>query len=322
LPDGADFVTAVTVYARRILQIYVVLTVLVFALCWLSVGDGFDALLLALSAISTGGFAPTNASLSQLPFGAQLAVMGCGVAGAIALPVYLRLRQGAWRQVVANGELRMFLLLLLIVCVLLGFLISHQTHTSGPYLSSEQGLGIAIILGLSALSTTGFTNVDVQTLDSAIKLVVIAAMFTGGCLGSTAGGFKIFRLQVLGQLLLTTLRKASAPPHAVIEARVQGREITPDQIQVAMLTGSLLVACVICSWLVFLYYGYPPMNSLFDVVSAVGTVGLSTGVTSAELPGLLKTVLCIDMIAGRVEVLALLCLFYPGIWLGTRNPAL
>lgn len=316
LPEGADFVSSITVYARHILKIYLFLTLVVLGICWASVESGFDALQLAFSAISTGGFAPTNASLSQLPIASQLVVMICGVLGAVSLPIYLRLRRGAWRQVLHNGELRLFLILLVGICVLLSSLLI--TH----YADSERGLNVGVILGLSALSTTGFTNADIQSLSSTVKLVVIAAMFIGGSLGSTAGGFKVFRLQVFSQLLITTLRKASAPPHAVIEARIQGRAITPDQIQIAMLTGTLLVGCIIFSWLVFLYYGYNPMDSLFEVTSAVGTVGLSAGVVSADMPVVLKTVLCVDMIAGRVEVLALLCLLYPGIWTGIRNPAL
>jgi trk system potassium uptake protein TrkH len=108
----------------------------------------------------------------------------------------------------------------------------------------------------------------------------------------------------------------------VIEARIQGKVLTQEQIQLAMLTGSLLLGLIVLSWLIFLFYGYPPLPALFEVVSAVGTVGLSAGVTQADLPLALKTVLCIDMIAGRVEVVALLCCLYPGVWLGHRNPAI
>jgi trk system potassium uptake protein TrkH len=55
---------------------------------------------------------------------------------------------------------------------------------------------------------------------------------------------------------------------------------------------------------------------LFDVVSAVATVGLSTGVTGPELPSLLKGLLCIDMLIGRLEGVALLLVLYPRTWIG------
>ena len=63
----------------------------------------------------------------------------------------------------------------------------------------------------------------------------------------------------------------------------------------------------------------PPLDSLFDVVSAVSLTGLSTGVTGHELPALLKTVLALDMLAGRVEIIGLVVLLYPGTWIGKRR---
>ena len=53
-------------------------------------------------------------------------------------------------------------------------------------------------------------------------------------------------------------------------------------------------------------------------VSATGTVGLSAGITSPALPALLKGVLCIDMLMGRLEIIAWLVLIYPGTWFGRR----
>jgi trk system potassium uptake protein TrkH len=58
---------------------------------------------------------------------------------------------------------------------------------------------------------------------------------------------------------------------------------------------------------------------LFDVVSAVATAGLSVGVVSATLAPALKAVLCMDMLMGRVEVIAFLVLLYPRTWLGRKR---
>jgi trk system potassium uptake protein len=83
--------------------------------------------------------------------------------------------------------------------------------------------------------------------------------------------------------------------------------------------GALFAATVVSSWLVFLLYGYPALDALFEVVSAVATVGLSTGITAPELPGLLKGVLGADMLLGRLEFVALLVVLLPGTWLGRKN---
>jgi trk system potassium uptake protein TrkH len=66
-------------------------------------------------------------------------------------------------------------------------------------------------------------------------------------------------------------------------------------------------------------FGYAPLDALFEVTSAVGTVGLSTGVTGPDLEWPLKVVLCVNMILGRLEALALLVVLYPGTWVSKRG---
>jgi trk system potassium uptake protein TrkH len=76
------------------------------------------------------------------------------------------------------------------------------------------------------------------------------------------------------------------------------------------------VGVIVASWAAFLIHGYPALDALFEVVSAVGTAGLSVGVASPTLEPLLKAVLCLDMLMGRVEVLAFVVLLYPRTWIG------
>ncbi|MCE9684806.1 hypothetical protein LZP73_01075 [Shewanella sp. AS16] len=313
VPEGQDMVLTVKVYARRILHIYLLLTLVAILVCWLCFGDLFNGLLHGLSAISTGGFSSRDDSLAGLAFSGQLGVMLMGMSGAVSLAIYLRIQQRAWHAIGQNQELRLFLWLTLLVCAVLVWL-----ELAGPSSGQPGDWRHGVILGLSALSTTGFSNTEVASLGEAGKLVLIFAMFLGGCLGSTAGGCKMFRLLLLWRLLLTSLRRTCAAPHAVIEPRLQGKVLNQEQLQQAMLSIGLLAVLCLPSWLAFLCYGYEPLDALFEVVSAVGTVGLSTGITASQLPWLLKAVLCVDMIAGRLEVLALLCLFYPGVWLGRR----
>jgi trk system potassium uptake protein TrkH len=78
-------------------------------------------------------------------------------------------------------------------------------------------------------------------------------------------------------------------------------------------------AVSVLSWLAFLLHGYDPLDALFEVTSALGTVGLSTGITSSGLEGVLKGVLCLDMLAGRVEFIAILVTLAPRTWLGRRE---
>ena len=108
------------------------------------------------------------------------------------------------------------------------------------------------------------------------------------------------------------------PPHAVSEPSLGDRTLEQDDIERALLLILLFLIIIIISWLIFLACEQDPLQSLFEVASAVGTVGLSSGLTSHELTPLLKSVLCVDMLSGRVEIIALLVVLYPGTWLGKR----
>lgn len=84
----------------------------------------------------------------------------------------------------------------------------------------------------------------------------------------------------------------------------------------------LFLAVALGSWLVFVAAGLAPLDSLFEVTSAVGTVALSIGITQAGLGAGLELVLAFDMLAGRLEILALLVLAQPRPWLGRRLESL
>ncbi|MCG6860921.1 MAG: TrkH family potassium uptake protein, partial [Chromatiaceae bacterium] len=81
----------------------------------------------------------------------------------------------------------------------------------------------------------------------------------------------------------------------------------------------LWILVVAASWFPFLVCGYDPLDALFEVVSATGTVGLSSGISAPALEPALKVVLGLDMLLGRVEIIALLVVLYPPTWFGRRR---
>jgi trk system potassium uptake protein TrkH len=175
---------------------------------------------------------------------------------------------------------------------------------------------------MSTQSTTGFSTVAIGDLDDASRLAMIGAMLVGGSVGSSAGGFKLLRFLLLLRLLQLVLARAAAPRHAVIDVRLGGRLIDDEDLWRATLLMVMFALVVFLSWLAFLIHGYPALDALFEVVSATATVGLSTGITRPDLEPLLKAVLCFDMLAGRVEIFALLVVLYPGTWFGNRTETL
>jgi trk system potassium uptake protein TrkH len=108
------------------------------------------------------------------------------------------------------------------------------------------------------------------------------------------------------------------PRQAITEASLGRRRLETDEIQSTLSIIFLFLTFIGISWLVFVGMGHNPLDSLFEVVSAIGTVGLSSGISAPDLHPLLKGVLCADMLLGRLEIIVWLVLFYPRTWIGRR----
>jgi trk system potassium uptake protein TrkH len=302
-------------FAYRIMVVYVLLTLLGILLT-LTVGqDPFSAIVHILCAVSTAGFSSFNDSLAALDGpAARMVVLSACLSGAIPMALYYQAWRQGWRVLVLDREVQA---LLLVVAIFSLFLWLNLTLTTP--LDASSALARAAATVISAQTSTGFTTFDVGTLDRDAKLLLILSMFLGGSVGSTAGGIKIVRLLIFFRLLQIMIRRSALPRHAVIEPHLNGHQLGDDEIQRALLVILLYAVVMVLSWIPFVAYGYDPLDALFEVVSATGTVGLSVGITSTALEPLLKGVLCIDMLLGRVEVFALLVLCHPMTWFGTKE---
>lgn len=318
LVEGAgveSLVTTAQLHARRVLVIYSLLTLAGIVLLLLLREAPLSAVAHVMSAISTGGFSVYDDSLAGMG-GARYAVSLVSVLGAVSLPLYYLLYQRRWARFFRDAELWTLLTMGGGVCLLLWlFLLRDGT-------AADTALGHAMVMGISAQTTTGYASLSVLGLGAAAKWVLIAAMFTGGCVGSTAGGIKMLRLLVFVRLFQLILRRSAMPTHAVMVPCIGGRRLEDDDIQRALLIIILYGAGVALSWLPFLAAGYAPLDALLEVVSATGTVGLSSGITRPALETPLKLILAADMLFGRVEFVALLVVLWPGSWFGRRDSAL
>jgi trk system potassium uptake protein TrkH len=315
--EADDPIGGTKAHFRRILGVYVFLTLAtIAALCLVGVGF-FDALLYSLASVSTGGFAPHDASLAVLAAPGRIVVLAACLACSVSLVFYHRAWRGGLRglqEFARDSQLRAVLAAAAIVALLVAW-----AGVRADGLSVTTALGRGAVMAVSAQTTAGFSSVDVGSLSPAAKLGLIASMFVGGGTGSTAGGLKMLRLLVVLALLRTFLARSAMPRHAVLSGRLDGKPLDDRLVGDALLILGLMLALAGLSWIPFVAAGHDPLDSLFEVVSALGTVGLSAGVSSPQLAAPLKLVLCADMLLGRLEILAWLVLFYPGTWIGKRT---
>jgi trk system potassium uptake protein len=311
-----DLVGSTHAHARRALVIYLGLTVFGLLVIWIGGMEAFPALLHTLTAVSTAGYSAYDQSLEALPARVQYAVLVVSLTGAVSIPLYYRLYRRDLRGFAGNLQFGGLIAAAVLVSVLLA--LSLAVLEQRPW---GEALSQGVLLGVSAQSTTGFSTTDVGELHPASKLILVLSMFVGGDFGSTAGGIKILRLLIVLRLAQLLVLRACMPSHAVLEPRLGGHRLGNQDVERALLIVLLYVGLIVLTWIPFVAFAYDPLEALFEVTSAATTTGLSTGITRPELEPVLKLVLCAGMLAGRLEILALLVVFYPGAWHGKRSKA-
>lgn len=310
--EPADVAGSMRAHARRALRIYLGLTGFGIVVLLLLGASGFDAVVHTLAGVSTGGFAPRDASLAPLGRWLQCGVMGVSLLGAVSLPLYYGLWRGRWRLLRDDVEVRA---LLLFIAVLGSFLFVVARAGVG---SGGAAIPDLALLAVSGQTTTGFSTTSVQELSGAAKAGLIFSMITGGSQGSTAGGIKLLRVVLAVRLVQWLVAQTRLPAHAVTGPTLSGHRLEATELLRAASVILLFLGVLAVSWLLFLAYGYPPVEALFEVASATGTVGLSVGIARPELEPVLKGVLCTNMLLGRLEVFAVFVALAPRTWIGRR----
>ncbi len=298
-------------HAKRILVVYALLTIIGIGALLGAGSSLLDAIVHAMAAVSTGGFANRDDSFASYGISEQWIVSVISVLGAISLHLYYRPTMASLRASVSDPQFRC---LLLFVALLPSAVFALVRLTGG-----EATIGQAYFNTVSAITTAGFASSSILPFGSAAMLSICACMFVGGGIGSTAGGIKLYRLLVLFKAMQMFLRRASSGVHSQLHLRLDGKRLDYLTIEnvLAIICGYLVF--LVGSWLIFLAYGMPTMQSLYEVTSALGTAGVSSGLTSMQLPTPLKLVLICNMLLGRVETVAIIVLLAPSTWFGKRR---
>ncbi len=171
--------------------------------------------------------------------------------------------------------------------------------------NSEQKVGVlgALFQSITA-RTAGFNTVDIKGLSASSKFILILLMFIGGSPGSTAGGIKTVTLAVVVMTTIAALRKRPEVEmfNRSVRVVVVGRAITVTLLFVAVLFIATLALSVTEN-----SNGFSMSDIMFEAGSALGTVGLTTGITPS-LTNAGKLIIITTMLIGRLGPLTLLAM--------------
>lgn len=308
MPRVREIATAITL-------IYVGLTVACGLLYWLAGMTAFDALAHGLTTVSTAGFSTSDSSMGNFSPAAQWVGAVFMVAGGIPFVLYVRLLRGE-RDSLRDRQARTFLAFLLVVIAGL----TAWLLLSGRY-GLEEALRLAAFNVVSVVTTTGYATADYSLWGNAAVGVFFGLTFVGGCTGSTSGGIKIYRFEVMAKVLRSYLRHLIYPRG--IFQRVYAGRLLPDEVVASVVVFfaffficySALTLSLMALDLDFLTSASAAVATLANVGPGLGPIIGPSG-NFSSLPDTAKWLLSFGMLLGRLELFTVLVLFLPQFWRG------
>ena len=202
------------------------------------------------------------------------------------------------RKIHLQSKIVLLTTLILIVFGMVAILLLERLAGSGKW-----DFGAAFFQSVSA-RTAGFNTVEIKTLSDSSKFILMILMFIGGSPGGTAGGIKTTTLAIIIISSIATLKKRS---EVQVYRRSVGLLIVRRAITITLLFVVVLFAAGLALSVTESRNGFTLMDVMFEASSAMGTVGLSTGITSS-LTTAGKLIIIAVMFIGRVGPLTLLAM--------------
>ncbi|MEL6374954.1 MAG: TrkH family potassium uptake protein [Pseudomonadota bacterium] len=297
--------------------LYLSLTLLAATVFMLLGMTTFDAICHAMATMSTGGFSTHDESIGFFKSPAiEWAVIVFMTIAAMPYFVFIAALKGDSFALPRDSQVRGLLTLLLVASggMALWLIVNRDITTWDAIRRSVFNVS-------SILTTTGFRSGDYDIWGPLAFGVFFLLMFVGGTAGSTAGGMKIFRLQIATIITRSHVLHLLSP-NRIIALVYDGRRLASDVpfSIVAFLVSYIgtvgLVAVVLSG------FGLEIVTAISSAASAVGNVGpglgpvVGPGGSFADLPQGAKWTLALAMLFGRLELFTLLVLVRPEFWRG------
>jgi trk system potassium uptake protein TrkH len=290
---------------------------------------GWQALNHAMTGLTTGGFSVTDNSIatyeSPLVEATLLPIM---IAGAVAFPIhYAVLHDFEFSELVSDIQTRWLFILFALGVVGLSLQNALSISATTDAFATQSTLGGAVPLDaqqtdairdatfqwVSALSCTGFQSAPIGRWVAGGKVMVVGAMVVGGAAGSTVGGIKIIRAYTVVRGIVWQFSRVFLPNNAVVVVRMGDRTLDRTTMErefsEAAIVSLLWIILLVASSLVLVNltgpdFGYA--DALFEIASAQGNVGLSSGITGPTMSPIAEAMFFFNMWIGRLEIIPVL----------------
>jgi trk system potassium uptake protein len=297
----------------RLLTLYGGLTIacmLLYVMCGMSL---FQAVNHAMTTVSTGGYSTSDSSFGQFN---GTAVYWVSIIFMLTSSVpFLFLIRSIERKPSDDRQQIVFLLIVVAISSFVIFLTQRWIQDGSPF----HVFTLAVFHVVSVVTTTGYAADDYLQWGTFVVAVFFLLTFLGGCSGSTAGGFKMFRVVLLLSFILSLLRRM-VHPRRIVPPRYDGKPVSASVIEGVLIFAVLYAGTFALFSLAYACLGLDLLTAFSGSITALANVGPGVGPiigpsgTFQSLPDAAKWLLAIQMILGRLEIIAGLIILTPDFW--------
>ena len=281
----------------EIYTLYTVLGILMYIIAGMPL---FDAINATFTTISTGGMSIKNANIGAYHSDAiNIVTIIIMIIGSISFSVHYKVVKTKGLAILKDVQFQAIMALIAISSIAI-------------YLTSNIRPLDIVFQTVSAISTTGAnvpTTNAMAIWPSFTLLIICILMLIGGSSGSTVGSIKVIRVITFLKGINSTVINQLSPEGRVLSVKIGGKTIRDKEIKESSAYIALFMLFIFLGWLVMLMYGYEPLQSFFNVISAQGNNGVWIGSAVSDIPDEVKYMLIGNMWIGRLEIIPVLVLF-------------
>lgn len=309
LPRASDI-------ARSLLAVYAGLTIACI-LTYRMVGvEPLDAVVNGMATIATGGFSPTDASFTKYRGAPEYAGALFMILGSFPYIRYVQMVTGSSRSMLRDPQVHAYLrwISYAVIAVTLWRVAVSEDGVEPAFRESLFNL-------VSVFSGTGFFSGSFGGWGGFSMVVAFIVGLIGGCSSSSSGALTVFRVQVMGEAILSRIRLLHSP-HRVAPVKYSGRAVDEDSMNALIMYVYSYIFIIGVLSVLMTFSGVDMESALFGIWTSIGNIGYGYGPmvartgTFVDFPEAAKWIMIVTMLMGRLALLAVFVIVLPRFWRG------
>lgn len=312
-PEKDKLVPKAMSTARILYGMYLTLTVIEMVFLVIGGMNLFDSMIFSFGSAGTGGFsnyADSVAHFNSAYIDGVITVF-CALFG-VNFALFYFMILGDFKFILKNEELRTYILLIA------GATAAIMLNIHSLYPTIGKSFRYAVFQVVTVITTTGYSTADFAQWPMFSKAVLMMLTVIGACASSTGGGIKVSRLLVGIKCVKREIVQL-AHPKSVGIIRIGGKKVSSDVLRTIYIYFIAYVGILIGSVVLVSLDNFDFETTFSAVLTTLGNVGPGMAQVGpmgnfAEFSPLSKLILCVDMLAGRLEIFPFLVLFTAPAW--------